>query len=256
MADLVSGLVSRVGKSRATPLCPYLFHLYHEHQLLSGTEEKTWRDHEVLLKYGESSETDDEPEDESGTDPESEEEEEERLKPSNKRQKVTPPSGRGTPPTPNKASPRPEGRPEGRPERSPRGQPVGKASCSEGTDPEDPFSQLITILCNVRADWEVKKIVLSDIGKLVDAVPDSTLPAKVAECITNPEEIRKQEAEVRRLQEEADLLKTEIFTLKEDMTATREMADETRKVVGQVKATVGDTRMAAAKAKLFDEGVL
>ena len=28
ISDLVAQLISRVGKSRATPVCPYLFHLY------------------------------------------------------------------------------------------------------------------------------------------------------------------------------------------------------------------------------------
>lgn len=40
MHNLVSQLVSRVGKSRATPLSPYLFHLYKHAELLIGPEEK------------------------------------------------------------------------------------------------------------------------------------------------------------------------------------------------------------------------
>ena len=124
---------------------------------------------------------------------------------------------------------------------------------SEESDPEDPFNNLIAILCNVRADWEVKRRILSTVGKLVDAPPDSLLPEKVAECITNPVEIRRQEEEIWKLREEVETLKAELFAWKEDATATREMAEETRRIVEQVKATLGESGMAASKAKLFDE---
>lgn len=80
-ADLVSQLFSRIGKSRATPLCPYLFHLYQHNGLLTNTEEKSWGIQESILKYGESN-ADDEQEEESGSEQETEEEEEEEaLKP-------------------------------------------------------------------------------------------------------------------------------------------------------------------------------
>ena len=68
MFDLVSGLITRIRGSRATPLCPFLYHLYQYHNLFFGTEEKTWRHQKVLLKYGES-ETDDKPDDSIGSEP-------------------------------------------------------------------------------------------------------------------------------------------------------------------------------------------
>jgi hypothetical protein len=143
--------------------------------------------------------------------------------------------------------------PEGKPAWDPKGKASG-AGCSKETDQEDPFEQLISILCSVRADWEIKADVLSHIGKLVDAKPDSSLPAKVAECITSPDEIRKWETEVQRLQGEVDSLKTEVFTLKEETTATKDMAEEIRKAAEYVTATLGEPGLIAAKAKLYDEG--
>jgi len=77
-SELVGQLVSRMGKSRATPLSPYLFHLYQHNQLLTVEEEKVWRDHEYLWRYGDS---DEEEEDATGSDSE---EDEEPLKPLNK----------------------------------------------------------------------------------------------------------------------------------------------------------------------------
>ena len=135
--DLVSQLVGRVGKSRATPLSPYLFHLYHHQELLTSNEEKIWRNQESVLKYGES-ETDDEVHSDSGSEPESEEEEEEQPMPPLKRRKVTPPHQRGTPSGLERAEL------EAGPEK-------GKAAMEE-PDLRDPFEYLINVLCNVRAD--------------------------------------------------------------------------------------------------------
>ena len=41
--DLVQRLLSEMGKSKATPICPYIFHLYHSHELLLPTEKKEYR---------------------------------------------------------------------------------------------------------------------------------------------------------------------------------------------------------------------
>lgn len=82
------------------------------------------------------------------------------------------------------------------------------------------------------------------------------LPRKVADCITNPDESKKQEAEIWRLQEEVDSLKAKNFLLKEDMAATQKMAEKTQKVAAMVKATFGETGTTIAKAKLLDEDVL
>ena len=40
--DLVQRLLSRMGKSKATPICPYVFHLYHSHELLVPVEKKEY----------------------------------------------------------------------------------------------------------------------------------------------------------------------------------------------------------------------
>lgn len=96
------------------------------------------------------------------------------------------------------------------------------------TDPEDPFHSLVAVLASVRADWECKRITLSEIGKLVDAPPDGRLTRKVADYITNLDEIRKQQIEIRRLQEELEGVKAENFALKEDIAATRKLTDETQ----------------------------
>ena len=59
--DLVQRLVSGMGKSKATPICPYVFHLYHSHELLLLAE-KEYRTKEALLKYNVESEGEEDPE--------------------------------------------------------------------------------------------------------------------------------------------------------------------------------------------------
>jgi hypothetical protein len=54
MTNLIVQLSGRVGKSRATPICPFLFHLYERYELFRGEEEKAWRIQEAMMKYGES----------------------------------------------------------------------------------------------------------------------------------------------------------------------------------------------------------
>ena len=45
-------------KSKATPICPYVFHLYHSHELLLPAEKKEYRIQEALVKHNVESEED------------------------------------------------------------------------------------------------------------------------------------------------------------------------------------------------------
>jgi hypothetical protein len=74
--NLVIQLAARVGKSHASPICPFLYHLYERKELLKPEEEKSWRILEGMLKYGESGSSD-EGGSGSGSDDEEDEEEEE-----------------------------------------------------------------------------------------------------------------------------------------------------------------------------------
>jgi hypothetical protein len=43
ITNLVIQLAAKVGKSRASPICPFLYHLYERKELLKPEEEKSWR---------------------------------------------------------------------------------------------------------------------------------------------------------------------------------------------------------------------
>ena len=59
--DLVQRLVSGMGKSKATTICPYIFHLYHSHELLLSAVKNEYRTKEALLKYNVESEGEEDP---------------------------------------------------------------------------------------------------------------------------------------------------------------------------------------------------
>ena len=59
--DLVQRLLSGMGKSKATPICLYVFHLYQSYKLLLSAEKKEYRIQEALVKHNVESEEDDDP---------------------------------------------------------------------------------------------------------------------------------------------------------------------------------------------------
>ena len=58
--DVVQRLLFGMEKSKATPICPYIFHLYHAHEFLL-TNEKEYRIQEALVKHNVESDEDDDP---------------------------------------------------------------------------------------------------------------------------------------------------------------------------------------------------
>ena len=59
--DLVQRLLSRMRKSKATSIYPYVFHLYHSHELLLPAEKKEYRIQEAFAKHNVESEEDEDP---------------------------------------------------------------------------------------------------------------------------------------------------------------------------------------------------
>ena len=59
--DLVQRLLSGMGKSKATPICPYVFHLYHSHELLLPAKKTEYQIQEALAKHNVESEEDEDP---------------------------------------------------------------------------------------------------------------------------------------------------------------------------------------------------
>ena len=50
MRDIVQRIFAGMGRSKATPLCPYIFHMYHMDEVLLPSK-KEYRIVEALLKH-------------------------------------------------------------------------------------------------------------------------------------------------------------------------------------------------------------
>ena len=60
--DVVQRLYSGMGKSKATPLCPYVFHLYHIDEYLLPSKKKDYQIAKALLKHNVEPKEEEEPE--------------------------------------------------------------------------------------------------------------------------------------------------------------------------------------------------
>ena len=69
--DVVQRLFSGMGKSKATPICTYVFHMYHAYEVLLLVEKKEYWIKEALLKHNVESEGEENPEDSEDSDHES-----------------------------------------------------------------------------------------------------------------------------------------------------------------------------------------
>jgi hypothetical protein len=76
ISNLVVQLIARIGKSCASPICHFLYHLYERKELLRPEEEKNWKIREAMMQYGKSRSSNEDGSG-SGSDDETEEEEEE-----------------------------------------------------------------------------------------------------------------------------------------------------------------------------------
>ena len=61
--DVVQRLFFGMGKSKATPICSYVFHMYHAHEVLLPAKKNEYRIVEALLKYNVEPEEEKDPED-------------------------------------------------------------------------------------------------------------------------------------------------------------------------------------------------
>ena len=61
MQDVVEQVFASMRKSKATPICPYIFHMYYTHDSLLPSEKKAYRIAEAFLKHNVEPKKEDEP---------------------------------------------------------------------------------------------------------------------------------------------------------------------------------------------------
>jgi hypothetical protein len=230
ITNLVVQLAARVGKSRASPFCPFLYHLYEHKELLMPEEEKSWKIQEAMMKYGKSGSLDEDGSG-SGSDNETEDEEEEEecqvllnRVPKRQRQEEKPTQGGAT------LIPKVEGVPV--------------------TSSKDRFEAICKALGEMQAEHRMRGELLRVVCQLVDCTP-TNLPDRIRKMVT--EQSRVEDS--KRLRDENARLNLEVGSLINENQAARKQAEAAVAAAERIWMFAHQVGEVVAKAELFDEKV-
>jgi hypothetical protein len=195
IANLVVQLAARVGKSRASPICPFLYHLYERKELLRPEEEKSWKIQEAMMKYGESGSSDEDGSG-SGSDDESEKEEEEERQvllnrhPKRQRQEEQPAQGDATL--------------------------ILKVEGVPVTSSKDRIEAICKALGEMQAEHRERGELLIEVCQLAECMP-SNLPDRIRKMVTEHSRVE----DPKRLREENARFNLEVGSLMNKNRAAR-----------------------------------
>jgi hypothetical protein len=228
ITNLVIQLASRVGKSRASPICPFLYHLYERKELLKPEDERTWKIQEGMKKYGESGTSD---EDGSGSDDETEDEEEEEkcqvlLNRVPKRPRQEEKSAQGG----TLLTPKVEGVPV--------------------TSSKDRFEAICQALGELQGEHRMRGELLRVVCQLVDCTP-TNLPDRIRKMVAD----KSQAEDSKKLRDENATLNLELGTLISENQATRKQGEVALAAAERIETFVYQAGQVVAKAELFDKKV-
>jgi hypothetical protein len=231
ITNLVIQLASKVGKSRTSPICPFLYHLYERKELLKPEEEKTWKVQEGMMKYGQSGSSD-EGRSGSGSEDESEDEEEEEEEtqvllnrpPKRLRQEEKTAQG-GTLLTPKV-----------------EGVPV--------TSSKDRFEAICQALGELQGEHRMRGELLKVVCQLVDCTPSNLLD-RIRKLVAD----QCQAEDSKKLRDENAALNLELGTLISENQATRKQGEAALAAVERIQKFAHQAGEVVAKAVLFDEKV-
>jgi hypothetical protein len=228
ITNLVVQLAARVGKSRASPICPFFYHLYERKELLLPEEEKSWKIQEAMMKYGESGFSDEDGSG-SGSDNEDEEEEEDcqvllNRVPKRPRQEEKPAQGGAT------LTPKVEGVPV--------------------TSSKDWFEAICKALGEMQAEHRMRRELLRVVCQLVDCTP-TNLPDWIRKMVMDQSRVEDS----KKLRDENARLNLEVGTLVSENQAARKQAEATLAASERIRMFAHQAGEVVAKAELFDEKV-
>ena len=243
--DLVQRLLSRMGKSKATPICPYIFHLYHLHELLLPAEKKEYRIQEALVKHNMESEEDEDPASLANPDEEGsldDSDECESLSPSEIREiqkqevarlKKSPVNKRKQPP----------------PAKEPLSNKRKSPALLEG--PDRSYQVIAHALKDIRErEREQQGIIRALCARLGNVQPDGLLEA--IDQLPSQKRLEELEAKTTFLQEKSKKASEE---LKEEKEAHRKALDKLNLFLAfnqKLETYVGNSGDVVNKAQLFD----
>jgi hypothetical protein len=231
ITNLVIQLASRVGKSRASPIYPFLYHLYERKELLKPEEERTWKIQEGMMKYGEFGSSDEAGSGSGSKDKtEDEEEEEEETQVLLNR--------------PPKRSRQEEKTVQGSTLLTPKveGVPV--------TSSKDRFEAICQALGKLQGEHRMRGELLKVVCQLVDCTP-TNLPDRIRKLVAD----HSQAEDSKKLRDENAALNLELGTLISENQAARKQGKATLAAAERIRAFMHQAGKVVAKAELFDEKV-
>jgi hypothetical protein len=231
ITTLVIQLAARVGKSRATPICPFLFHLYERKELLKPEEEKAWKIQEGMLKYGESG-SEDEAGSVSGSNDEEDDEEEEEEE----TQVLL-------------------NRPSKRPRQEDKSVQIGATLIPKMEGPslsssKDRFQSICNALGEMQAEHDRRGELLKEACQLAVCGP-LELPDWIRKMMVDQARVEDS----RKLREENARLNLEVGNLLNENQAAWTQAEVAAASAEQIREFMHQAGQVVAKAELFDEKV-
>jgi hypothetical protein len=220
-----------VGKSRATPICPFLYHLYERKELLRPEEEKAWKIQEGMLKYGESGS-----EDEAGSASGSEDEEDDEEEEEEETQVLL-----------NRPPKRP--RQEDKSEQA-EATLVPKLEGPSLVSGKDRFQSICNSLGEMQAKHERRGELLKDACLLAVCGP-SKLPDRIRKLMVDQARVEDS----RKLREENARLNLEVGNLLNENRVAWTQAEAVAASAERIRDFVHQAGQVVAKAELFDEKV-
>jgi hypothetical protein len=231
ITTLVVQLAARVGKSRATPICPFLYHLYERKELLRPEEEKAWKIQEGMLKYGESRS-----EDEAGSASRSDDEEDDEEEEEEVTQVLL-------------------NRPPKRPRQEDKSKQVGATLIPKVEGPslssnKDRFQSICNALGEMQAEHDRRGELLKEACQLAVCGP-SELPDRIRKMMIDQAQVEDS----RKLREENARLNLEVDNLINGNRAAWSQAEAPAASAERIREFVYQAGQVVAKAELFDEKV-
>jgi hypothetical protein len=221
ITNLVIQLAARVGKSRASSIYPFLYHLYERKELLKLEEEKQWKVQEAMMKSGSSNE------DGSGSDDETEDKEEEEdcqvlLNRVPKRPRQEERSATLTPKV--------------------EGVPV--------TTSQDRFEAIVKALDEMQGEHRMRGELLRVVCQLVDCTPTS-LPDRIRKMMADQSQVEDS----KMLRQENAKLNLEVGTLRSENQAAKKQAEAALAAAERIQTFAHQAGEVVAKVELFDKKV-
>jgi hypothetical protein len=226
ITNLIIQLAARVGKSRASPICPFLHHLYKHKELLKPEEEKQWKVQEAMMKYGESGSSDEDGSG-SGSDNETEDEEEEEdcqvlLNRVPKRPRQEEKSAALIPKV--------------------EGVPV--------TSSQDRFEAIVKALGELQGEHRMRGELLRVVCQLVDCTSTS-LPDRIRKMVADQSRVE----ESKKLRDENAAFNLELGNLISENQVAKMQAGAALAAAERIRMFASQSSEVVAKAELFDEKV-